>query len=479
MLSLSRLLTGSAIYAVGALANRLVGLIMLPVFTAYMSAAEYGVLAMLTALSALLVPLFTLGLGTSIGVSYFNAQEPAQRRSVIWAGGWILLAAACLLALTGWLLREPLGGLAVGRGGYGTHTALGIAAASFGVLATPWQLKLQFEARAAAFVAASLCGVIVTIGLSLWLVVGLRMGALGALAGSLAGQCALASVAFALGAGRPLVQGLGPHVRELLRHGIPMIPSFFLLFVLQYGVRWPLEWYHGLDSVGIYSVGASLGGSLGVFTAAFASAWTPFALGQADRQFAADHAFGRITLYYVAGFGFATSLFFLFAEPLVRLFAHPAFEGGAAAVGFSATGQFFLTLFLLLLPPLYFAKRVQNVVLTQFAAVLVACILALWLVPRHAAAGAAATVALSAFALVVIQWAALRVLPVLQVRYDYARGALLLAIFAGVGWCSFHIRFTEPLAGFVQALGVAVAAAIAAAFIALYLGRTSAWHSRS
>jgi O-antigen/teichoic acid export membrane protein len=321
--------------------------------------------------------------------------------------------------------------------------------------------------------------VLVTIAVSLWLVVSLRMEALGAILGGLAGQIVCTALAFGFASGKPLVGGLGSYARELLAHGLPMVPSFFLLFVLQYGVRWPLEWYHGLDVVGVYSVGASVGASLGVFTAAFASAWTPFALGHTDRQHAASQVFGRVTLYYVAGFGFATSLLFLFAEPLVRLLAQPPFHAGAAAVGLSAAGQFFLTLFLLLLPPLYFAKRVQNVVLTQSAAALVACVLAVWLVPRHGVAGAAATVALAAFALVVIQWTALRALPVLQVRYDYLRAGLLLLIFSAASWVSFELQFTDVLLGLAQATAVAIAAAIAAGLVCLDFRRSSAWTSGS
>ena len=209
------------------------------------------------------------------------------------------------------------------------------------------------------------------------------------------------------------------------------------------------------------------------------SAWTPFALGHTDRQHAASHVFGRVTLYYVAGFGFATSLLFLFAEPLVRLLAQPPFHAGAAAVGLSAAGQFFLTLFLLLLPPLYFARRVENVVLTQSAAALVACLLAFWLVPRHGVAGAAATVALAALALVVIQWMALRLLPVLQVRYDYLRAGFLLLIFMAASGISFELQFTDILSGLAKATAIAVCTAIAAGLVCLDFQRSRAWNSGS
>jgi O-antigen/teichoic acid export membrane protein len=441
---LRRLLAGSALYALGGVASRLIAVLLLPVFTAYMSPAEYGALALLTTLSMLLVPLASLGLAGSIGISYFNTSGAEPRHALMWSAGWLRAAAAALLALVGWSARAPLSVLALGSPQFAAPTGLGFALAAVGVLALPWQLKLQFEERPAAFIAASLLGVLVTVGASLWLVVAEGLGAVGALAGALAGQASGAIAAFALAAGKPVARGFACAARELLRNGLPLVPSFFLLFVLQHGVRWVLQWTQGLDALGVYSVGASLGSAMGVLTAAFGSAWTPFALGHAERQDAAPEVLGRVTLYYVALFGFVTCLFFLFAEPLVVLLAHGSFRGAAGAVGLSAASQFLLTLFLLLLPPLYFARRVHNVLVTQSVAVLASCVLALWLVPRYGVVGAAASVTLSCLTLVVAQWLALRVLPVLKIRYDYGAAAVLFAVCAAIGWASFYTRPPEP-----------------------------------
>jgi O-antigen/teichoic acid export membrane protein len=441
---LRRLLAGSALYALGGVASRLIAVLLLPVFTAYMSPAEYGAAALLATLSMLLVPLASLGLASSIGIAYFNTPGAGPRHALMWNAGWLLLASAALLAAVGWIARAPLGVLALGSPEFALPTALGFALAAVGVVALPWQLKLQFEERAAAFVAAAMLGALVTVGASLWLVVGEGLGAVGVLAGALAGQASGAAAAFAFAAGKPVTRGFAPAARELLRNGLPLVPSFFLLFILQHGVRWVLQWTQGLDALGVYSVGASLGAAMGVLTAAFGSAWTPFALGHAERQDAAPEVLGRVTLYYVALFGFVTCLFFLFAEPLVALLAHGDFSGAAGAVGLSAASQFLLTLFLLLLPPLYFARRVQNVVLTQTIAVAASCGLAFWLVPRYGVIGAAASVTLSCLTLVVVQWLALRALPVLRIRYDYGAAALLFALCAAIGWASFYTRPPEP-----------------------------------
>ena len=232
--------------------------------------------------------------------------------------------------------------------------------------------------------------------------------------------------------------------------------------IMQNWVRWPLEWHYGLDTVGIYSVGSSIGSALGILTGAFISAWTPYALSHADRQAEAVQVLGRITLYYVAGFGFLTCLFFLYATPVVQIFAKPAFHGATGVVGLSALAQFLSTLFLMLLPPLYFAQRVGNVLVSQGVATIIVFLLASILVPSFGITGAAITVVLSYSALVAVQWACLQYMPVLRIHYDYRRAGLLFLVFSSVAALSFIISFAEPVRGFALA---GVAALVTAAIV--------------
>jgi O-antigen/teichoic acid export membrane protein len=455
-----RLLGGSVVYGLGGVASRIVVLLLLPVLTAYLAPAEYGVVAMLTVVGAFIAPVFTLGLGSSIGIAYFNVTDPGERRAIVWSAGVLLFASGTLLAGVGWILRDPLGELVLGERGYGVQTAIAMGTTALGVAAMPWQLKLQFEERATTFVAASFAGLAATLGATLWLVAELRLGATGALLGALAGQAVGTLFMFLAAAKNPSLTSPGRWVGELLRHGLPLVPSFFLVFLLQQWARWPLGWHHGLDAVGIYSVGASLGAALSVLSGAFLAAWTPFALSYADRQPEAAEVLGNATLYYIAGFGFLCLLFFLFAVPLVQLFAQPAFAGAASVVGLSAAAHFFSALFLMLLPPLYFAKRVGSVLLTQAIATVAMLLLADAMIPRFGVVGAGA-VTMAGFAiLVVVQWIALRAMPVLRIRYDFRRAGLMMAVLMAAATLSYRIDFSTLAPGIVSASAISILAAV-------------------
>lgn len=459
-----RLFAGSLIYGLGNVVNKLVTLLLLPIFTAYLTPKDYGVVSMLTVVGGFIAPIFALGLGSSIGILYFDTREPHERRSIIWSGAVVLFAGAGGMALAGWMLAQPLSRLLLGDETYAVHTAVAMATAAAGVAGIPWQLRLQFEERPLAFIIVTILGLAAGTAASLWFVVMLNQGAMGALIGGLVGQLTGTILFLVVAADKLFASESLRFVGKLIHHGLPFIPSFGFVFVLQNWVRWPLEWYHGLDNVGIYSVGANVGAVLGLLVNAFLSAWTPFALSYAGREDEARSVLGRITLYYVAGFGFLTCLFFLYAAPVVQLFAQPMFYEAAEVVGFSAAGQFLSGLFMMMLPPLYFAKRVQSVVVTQAVATVIVIVGGELLVPRFGIQGAALTVLLGFSGLVVSQWLALHWMPVLKIRYDYRRTAFLFLLFAIVATISFKISFTTLSLGLMLA-GVVTLAAGAVVFL--------------
>jgi O-antigen/teichoic acid export membrane protein len=451
---MKRLFAGSVIYGLGNVVNKLVTLLLLPIFTAYLTPKDYGVVSMLTVVGGFITPIFSLGLGSSIGILYFDTREPRERRSIIWSAAAVLLASAAGMALAGWMLAQPLSRLLLGDESYAVHTMIALATAAIGVAGIPWQLKLQFEERPLAFIIVSVLGLVASTAASLWFVVMLNQGAMGALIGGFVGQIIGAILLLVAAADKPLVSQNVRFVGRLIHHGLPFIPSFGLVFLLQNWVRWPLEWHHGLDQVGIYSVGTNIGAVLGLFVNAFLSAWTPFALSYADREDEAVAVLGRITLYYVAGFGFLTCLFFLYATPVVQLFAQPMFYRAAEVVGLSAVGQFLSGLFMMMLPPLYFAKRVQSVVLTQAIATAVLICGGELLVPRFGIQGAAISVVVGFSVLVVSQWVALKRMPVVKIRYDYRRAGLLLLLFGIIAMISFKISYETLGLGLLLAAGV-------------------------
>jgi O-antigen/teichoic acid export membrane protein len=191
-------------------------------------------------------------------------------------------------------------------------------------------------------------------------------------------------------------------VREMLKHGLPLVPSFAFLFVMMNGNKYVLQWLEGDASVGIYSVGFNLGAAMALLIGALSTAWYPFFMSFSDRQSEAVVLFGRFTAYYVLAGGTVTLLFFALARPVVILLTQPSFYEAFTVVGFVALAYFFLGLFNFFLPQLYFSQRVYIVTMVQAVAAILSVPLAILLVTRFGILGAAVALALSHAAMAVL-----------------------------------------------------------------------------
>lgn len=452
-----RLITGTVVYAFSGAAGRIATLILLPAYTAHIQPAEYGVVALLTAFGAFLSSIATLGLGTSIAVSYYDTALPEERDQVISSANGILLLSAILVGSIGWLTRDRISILLTSTDVYATHAAIAIIAVALSIVAVPWQLKLQFAQQHGRAVLATLANLLISTILSLYLVIVANWSSLGLLTGAMGGQLAGALTTILLARGSPLEFGTLKHRRDLLRHGIPMLPSFSLVFLLQNGVRFPLEWIHGASAVGIYAIGSMIGGSVSILFSAFTTAWVPMMLewNSSDRQRSGD--IGRIAGIYLILASHFVSIYFLFSNQLIRIFTHAQYESAASAVGLSAAAQLFLSLFTMQTPSLNVIRRADNVVTTMSCALLVGAISAAILIPLHSVFGAAAAVAVAFFSLAVFQLISNRILNAPTPDYETVRIALAIFVLASISSITFMLEPQAIMVRIALALGSGIA----------------------
>ena len=80
--ALAGLARGTLIYGLGGGLTGLLGLLTLPVFTRFLTPADYGISSILVLVSFFVTPIFSLGLSTSLGVCYFDSEDRAHRDRV-------------------------------------------------------------------------------------------------------------------------------------------------------------------------------------------------------------------------------------------------------------------------------------------------------------------------------------------------------------------------------------------------------------
>jgi O-antigen/teichoic acid export membrane protein len=432
---IGRLGRNTAIYGTGQVLLRMVSLLLLPLYTSYLTPADYGISAILGVMTYFLTPIFALGISGALGLVYFGHDDRVERGTTIWSAFATVAISAAVLAVGGWLASDGLAELlfVAGSSEYDLSylVSVALATAALSITAQPLLARFQFEERAKGFVAITLGSSALSIGLSVLLIVGLRRGVAGFIEAAFIAQLLTLLVASTATLREVRFRVRRGVARELLGLGVPLIPGFLAIFVMLQANKLLLQAEAGLDELGLYTVGFNIGLLMTLLVTGFTTAWFPFFSSFMQRQDEARPLFARVASYYVLGAGSISLMFFIGAQPLIRLVTQPDFAGAYISVGPSAAAQFLIGLHSILLAGMYFAKAVRPGVVIQGAAAVTSVGLNLVLIPMLGAGGAALALVLGFASMVVYQhaWNIFRLH--FRVPYEWGRLGVFAAVYVG------------------------------------------------
>jgi O-antigen/teichoic acid export membrane protein len=422
---LSRLGRHSLVYGLGGLVSRILAVLLLPLYTHYLTPADYGRIETLVAGVTVLTIVLRLGISSAFFRFWFDARDDDGRRTVLRTSFWFTMAASTAGLLAGVALAAPVSDLLFGDTGEAD-----LVRAAFVLLWAQMnyeQLTAVFrvEERSTAFVLASLANVLVTVGATVLLVVVLEKGPLGVLVGNLSGTL-LVYVAL-LGyrreqLGLELDSGL---LRQMNRFGLPLVPTALFLWLTNFSDRFFLVTLADAAEVGLYSVGVRIASAMVLLLTAFRLAWPAFAYsiedeGEARRTYA-------FVLTYLTVIASWTALALGLLSPwLVDLLAADAFAPASRVVAPLAFAAVAFGAYVVIAIGLGRARRTQFNWVVTGAAALVNVALNLALIPPYGMMGAAiATVAAYATMAAGMAWWSQRVYPV---PYQWRRVATAAAV---------------------------------------------------
>jgi O-antigen/teichoic acid export membrane protein len=421
---LKELAKHSAIYGLGSVVSSLLAVFLLPLYTRYLTRADYGAIETLVAASAVLTIFLQAGIQSAFFRFYFDSPDPEVRKRVVRTSFWFTMGGATVGLALGVLFAPELSALL-----FGTSSRADLVRAAAVML---WanlnyqQLTSLFrvEQRSVAYVSASLTNVVITIGATIVLVVALHKGALGALIGNFVGTLC---VYFPLLVYRRFQLGLefDHHLlRQMNAFGLPLVPSALALWVNNFSDRLFLVKLSGAAEVGLYSIGVRLSAAIVLLLTAFRTAWPAFAYSIEDDS-EARATYGFVLTYVLLVVCWAALALGALAPWLVHLLTTPRFYAGSRVVALLAFANAAKAGFMIVSIGIGRARRTQfNWVITGAAAG-VNIALNVILIPPYGMIGAAiATVASFTVMFVFMAWHAQRVYPV---PYQWRRVVTLVA----------------------------------------------------
>ena len=106
---LKRLARHSVIYGLGGFVSRILATLLLPLYTHYLPRGAYGRVEIVTAATAVLAIALQMGIASAFFRFYFDAKEPAEKRTVVRTSFWFTIATSTLGLVLGLVFAGPVG----------------------------------------------------------------------------------------------------------------------------------------------------------------------------------------------------------------------------------------------------------------------------------------------------------------------------------------------------------------------------------
>ena len=404
-------------YAIGNILTRAVAFLMLPIYTRYLSPADYGVAALIEMTLDVIGMIGGAGIGLGIFRFFHKADNESDRRAVVSTAMTSLVLAYGLIGLGVFLASEPISVLLFRSPMHaGLIRLAGISLSVQGLIWVPLAHARVLE-RSALVVTASVVKLVISLTLNLVFIVGMELGVRGIFLSSLGSNVAIAAWLGFITIRRVGLRIRPDMVRSLMRFGVPLVGVQAATFTMTFADRYFLQHAGNETMVGIYNLAYQFGFMMLMLGfVPIEMVWGPrrFQVARGpDPSAPLAQAFRLINVsVFTVGVGIA-----LFVGDVLRIMSTPPFHPAARIAPIVLAAYVFHSWAMMHDIGALVKERTEYLTVANWVAALVALAAFATLVPRFLATGAAAA-AILAFG---TRWALTYVFSqrLWPVRYDW------------------------------------------------------------
>lgn len=317
------------LYGVGNIGRQIASIVMLPIYTRFLTPADYGAVELATLITMAVSLLAGMNLGDSIFRFYHDAPDAKGKKQVIATALLIALvvnsAAALLLVVASPVLNEVFLS--------DEYSPMILVIYSVMLVTESWysipMTQMRADGQAVRFVMSAMAKLFMQIALNLYFVVYLRMGAMGVAYAAIIASVLSVAMVLPYSAARAGFRASRTVSRQLVGFGLPLAFANIAGFYLASSDRFFLEHSVGLAKVGVYVLAAKLAQAfMMLIYDPFEQIWDSekYRIWYAHRDIGPLQQVFRLTslALLVAGSGAA-----IFSHEIFTLLATPAYAGAS------------------------------------------------------------------------------------------------------------------------------------------------------
>ena len=275
-----KLLSNTAILAVGTFASKVLVFLMMPLYTSILATDEFSVADLITQTANLLIPLACIGIVD--GIFRFALDGEEDRKKTFSSGIAVLILSSVIFAAIAVVLDVI--GISGQLGSYVWLIALYVIAANFHSAAAQY---IRAKGNTLLFAIGGIIGTVLTVAFNLLFLVAFDMGVLGYVLSVVVADIVVTVLLFLCA---KLYRDIDfrlvdrSKVLEMLKYSIPMIPTTVFWWVTNVSDRYMVSAMVNHDVNGLYSAAYKIPTLLTLICMVFIEAWQFSAVSENDEK---------------------------------------------------------------------------------------------------------------------------------------------------------------------------------------------------
>ena len=332
---LKRLGKHSIVYGIGHILSRFIGFLLMPIHTNVFLPEVYRTPTLLFSALAIFNIIFTYGMDTAF-IRFFILEDLKEAKHRIFSTVFFtILSTGLFFSLMLLFFPLPFSNLIFKNDAYTGLIRLASGILLADALSLIPFLVLRAEERSARFVVVRTANIVLNVGLNILFIVVLKKGIDYIFVSNLIASGATLLMLIPVIAQWLRLTFNKSTLGELLRFGLPYIPSVLSVIIMDKIGNFFLDRMVGEKMTGIFSAGCKLGMFMALVVAAFRFAWHPFFL-SVSKQKDAPEIFARVMTYFLLVTGFFFLLISFFINEIVHIrFSNVGLVGATYVEGVS------------------------------------------------------------------------------------------------------------------------------------------------
>ncbi|MBD3341830.1 MAG: oligosaccharide flippase family protein [Candidatus Lokiarchaeota archaeon] len=309
------------VYSVGNLSNKLIGFILLPIYTSYLTLSDYGVFGILEVTMQILAMVFNFGLPLAMLRWCAEESDKKKEKSIVFTTFSSLVFLMILFNLSFIPFKNQFSILFFDNSDFAIYFVILFLAVSLEIVGGVPLNLFRLQEKSLSYIVIVSLKLILVLSLNIYFVAITKIGVLGIFISRLIGNAFLLILTAPYIYKNSVFKFDFSKFLEMFKYSFPLIFLALSNMLLLTSNRYILKYFHNYEIVGIYTLGDKVARFISVFfLQSFMTGFSPMAF-KMFNQPNAKRFFSKVLTYLCFGIIYASLGFSLFSEEIIKLMA--------------------------------------------------------------------------------------------------------------------------------------------------------------